>query len=178
MKREEFFARELAKHKRNFDAGYELAWLEAFDLCVSNNEPVPDWARDPGLERLRKTYATAAKTASGKSDKAKSGKRGKSGKSSGRGRTGGAMAAARMNRIHYLRWALASHWLKNRKELVHFGQKPTRDGAFTLTSEMLEKTVARGAKGAIEDSYYLVEGARRRGGGQEYSAAAESLYRD
>jgi hypothetical protein len=92
-----------------------------------------------------------------------------------RGRTGGRRTSAEMDRVHYLRWSWASHWLANRKQLKPFGYAPTRDGAFEFTSKLLRGTRMRGSVDAIRDSYRLVERARKRGELARYEAAGDDL---
>jgi hypothetical protein len=141
----EYFAAQIAKHKQAFDAGYYPALLDAFALCVMNDLPLPPWIWRPVAEQIERDFAKR-RSGSGK-----------------RGRTGGKLAPAVMDRIDYLRWAWARHWLANRKDLEFFGHKQTRDGAFEYTSKSLRGTRAQGSPGAIEGSYKKVERARKSG---------------
>ena len=156
MNREEYFAAEIAKYKQAFDEEYYPALLDAFALCVMNDLPLPPWVWRPVAEQIERDFAKR-RSGSGK-----------------RGRTGGRLASADMDRVHNLRWAWASHWLSNRKELMFLGHKPTRDGAFEYTSKSLLGTRAQGTI-AIKDSYGLVERARKAGKLSRYEAAGDDL---
>jgi hypothetical protein len=153
----EYFAAEIAKHKHAFYAGYYPALLDAFALCVMNGLPLPPWVWRPVAEQIERDFAKR-RSGSGK-----------------RGRTGGKLSSAVMERIHYLRWAWAHHWLANRKDLEFFGHKPTRDGAFEYTSKSLRGTRAQGSRDAIEDSYKKVERARKSGKLSRFEAAGHDL---
>jgi hypothetical protein len=157
MTPKEYFETELANNKRAFDEGYYPALLDAFALCVMNNQPLPDWVWRRVADHLETGFAS--KRQGGGS----------------RGRTGGRRAAAEMDFIHYFRWNWARHWLANRKELKHYGHEPTRDGAFAYTSESLQGTRAQGSAGAIRGSHMKVEKARKSGKFARYKSAGDDL---
>ena len=157
MNQDDYFAIELEKHRALFGTGNYSSLLDAFALCVMNKLPLPDWLWRPVACKLETDFANA-RSGEGK-----------------RGRTGGKRAAAVMNRIHYLRWSWARHWLANKKELKAFGYKPTRDGAFEYTSESLRRTRMQGSAEAVRDSYRIVEKARKRGELGLYEAAGDDL---
>jgi hypothetical protein len=157
MNREEYFTSELTKHKQAFEAGHYAALLDAFALCVINDLPLPGWVWRPVAHQIESDYAKR-RTGNGK-----------------RGRTGGRLASADMDRIHYLRWAWASHWLSNRKDLPALGHKPTRDGAFEYTSNSLRGTRAQGTIDAVKGSYKVVERARKSGKLSRFEAAADDI---
>jgi hypothetical protein len=159
MRPEDYFNEELARYKRAFGDGYYAALLDAFRLCVENELPLPDWGWRPIAEHVETDYA---------SRRARGGKR---------GRTGGRLAADEMDRIHYLRWSWASHWLENRNGLLAYGYATTRAGAFEFTCKMLRGTRARGAPGAIKDSYERVERAKKAGKMLRYEAAGDDIRR-
>ena len=160
MNREEYFTAELARYKQALDEGYHAALLDAFRLCVTNELPLPDWVWGPVAEQIETNYAK---------------RRGGGGK---KGRTGGRLAADEVDRIHYFRWAWASHWLANRTELPALaGLKSTRDGAFEYTAQFLRGHAAQGSVDAIKYSYKLVERAKTSGKLPHYEAAADDTRR-
>jgi hypothetical protein len=139
----DFFETQLADYERAWQAGSFPHLIMAVMLCAENGYPLPKWTAEAVLEVLKTALNTGAKA----------GKRGQ----------GSPRRAYAYNVTHHLRWWWASYWLTHRKELQHHGHKPTRDGAFAYTSELLRGTAGRGSADSVKDSYELVRKAIKRG---------------
>jgi hypothetical protein len=138
----EYIAGQLASCKRKWEEGSFPALIEAFLICTDNGRPLPDWVSGAVLEELTVAH-NAGKSATGKRGQA------------------APRRAYLNNRIAQMRWSLARHWLNNRKSLLRKADgteyPATREGAFALTAELLQGTIAQGSPDAIEETFDAVE---------------------